>query len=517
MPGPESANQYDHANTYDLALSGRYEAREADWRNGAVSYQVFVDRFAPSADLAAKAHLYPAPKVLKSWDEQPVEGPYLDDEGLYAHEIEFWGGDLASVQAHLDYITSLGADVLYLNPIHLAYTNHKYDALDYAKISPEYGTEADLRALAAATHDAGMRLVLDGVFNHMGRNSEYFRSAAASPDSPYREWFVFGDEFPGGARTWRLSQNLPENNLEKPAYREFLFSGQDSIIRQFLRLGADGWRLDVAMDIGFRYLDELTAAAHDEKPDSLVIGEISPYPKEWFPSVDGLIMFGLRLLLLEFANGNVSSQHAVRMLQRIYTDCDFEHLLKSWVYLDNHDTARVATRIPDLQRRRIAQVLQFTLPGSPNLYYGSELGMSGGDDPEMRAPMRWDLVSDENPDLAWITRLIEVHKQHRALRVGDLRWFESDRLVAFERYTDRVEDAVVVIINPTDEPIEEFILMTDSKLMDPFKLLNLLDPAAPPVVMAPSSIKVEVAPRGALVLAPEIYPEGGFTPYKRVQ
>ncbi len=118
----------DHAP--DLADSAIYTAREADWRCGAVIYQVLVDRFAPSADLAAKAHLYPAPKQLMAWSDTPRSGRYLDDARLWSQEIQFWGGDLASTASRLDHVRGLGADVLYLNPIHLAYTNPTYDALD---------------------------------------------------------------------------------------------------------------------------------------------------------------------------------------------------------------------------------------------------------------------------------------------------------------------------------------------------------------------------------------------------
>ena len=130
----------NYANRTDQALAGIFEAREKDWRNGAIVYQVLVDRFAPPADLQSKKALYPPPKVLRRWSELPKAGTYVEGAKVWSHEIEFWGGDLASVSAKLDYVQQLGADVLYLNPIHLAYTNHKYDALDFKQVSPEFGT-----------------------------------------------------------------------------------------------------------------------------------------------------------------------------------------------------------------------------------------------------------------------------------------------------------------------------------------------------------------------------------------
>ncbi|HMP42418.1 MAG TPA: alpha-amylase family glycosyl hydrolase [Roseiflexaceae bacterium] len=225
-----------------------FAARERDWRNGAIVYQVLVDRFAPSARLEDKRGLYPAPKVLRDWTEAPQPGNYLVDERLNSQELDFWGGDLASLLSRLDHVESLGADVLYLNPIHLAYTNHKYDALDFQKISPEFGDRTDFVRLAADVHARGMKLVLDGVFNHMGRNAPIFQDAITNPDSVWRNWFAIGPQYTGGARVWTGYQNLPELNLANPAVRAYLYEDPTSVLRSYLRDGADGWRLDTAFE-----------------------------------------------------------------------------------------------------------------------------------------------------------------------------------------------------------------------------------------------------------------------------
>lgn len=519
----------DLANRFDRAVAGRYEAREADWRCGSVVYQVLVDRFAPSADLDAKRHLYPAPKVLRRWDEAPARGIYRDDAQVWSHEIEFWGGDLASTAARLDHVQSLGADTLYLNPIHLAWTNHKYDALDYAAVSPEYGTRDDVKRLAADLHRRGMRLVLDGVFNHMGRRAPRFQQALAAwrseqpgggarVTSPYRDWFVFGPRYPGGARGWANVENLPELNLENPVVRDHLWRARDSIVRGWLRDGVDGWRLDVAFDIGFRFLEELTRAAHAEKPGSLVLGEIANWPREWFPSVDGLLHFTLRHLLLRLASGRLDAPTALRMIDRMVVESGTEPMLRSWIYLDNHDTERLATTLPDERQRRLAQVLQFTLPGSPNLYYGSEVDMTGGDDPEMRAPMRWDRVDAGVPSLAWTRSLAAMRRRHRALRVGDWRPLTSRSLFAFERHTDRVRDTVLVLANPSDTAVDETVLVANSKLMDGLPFDDVLPPhdGAAPVRMVASLLQVAMPPRSFRVLAPRIGTPGGYDNTKRV-
>ncbi len=519
---PAFAQQADYANGFDQALAGVFEAREKDWRDGAVVYQVYVDRFAPPADLEAKRALYPAPKKLHPWTDLPTHGVYLPEAKVWSHEIDFWGGDLQSLRGKLDYIQGLGADVVYLNPIDLAYTNHKYDTLDYRAVSPEYGTRDDARALARDVHARGMKIMLDGVFNHMGRNSPRFRQAESDTHSPYRDWFVFGPQYAGGARAWALAENLPELNLENPAVRDDLWNGHDSVVRGWLRDGMDGWRLDVAFDIGFRYLGELTQAAHDEKPGSEVVGEIANFPKEWYPSVDGLIHFTLRQVILGVAGGRIAAASGQQMIARIVQDADYEHILKSWVYLDNHDTPRLASALPDAKQRRLAQVLQFTLPGAPDLYYGTELDMPGGDDPEMRAPMRWDLVKADNPVLNWNKRLIALHKDNRALRVGNYRAITASKFIGFERWTDRAADTVVVLLNPSDTPVTDTVLVANSKLMDGSRMVNLLadasDPATPSDTrMFAALMHLTLPAHGFVVLKPDVAPPGGYTNYKRVQ
>ena len=532
----------NHANRFDRQLAGLYEQREADWRNGAIVYQVLVDRFAPSADLDAKRALYPAPKTLRAWNEEPQKGRYLESEKLWSHEIDFWGGDIASTASRLDHVQQLGADVLYLNPVVLAYTNHKYDALDYLQISPEYGTRADVTRLAAQTQQRGLKLVLDGVFNHMGRNSPKFKEAEAAYEaeragrraapsaertpsgggreaaggSIYRDWFVFGPQYPGGARAWWNAQNLPELNLENRAVSDHLWAAPDSVVRSYLRDGVDGWRLDVAFDIGFNHLEALTQATHAEKPGSLVVGEIPNYPREWFPSVDGVMHFALRKLMIGFAKREIDGPTLLRMVQRMVQDSDYEHLLKSWVYLDNHDTARLATTVPDAKARRLAQVLQFTLPGAVNLYYGTEVAMEGGDDPEMRGPMRWDRVAENPPDLVWTKQLTALRKASRALRVGDFRTAEaSGNVIAFERFTDRAGDSVLVLINPALTETKTTMLVCSSKLMDGDNLIDQLSGQV--FKLHASMVETLLPPQTALVLKPRLTTPGGYSNYKRVQ
>ena len=495
-----------------------YDQRERDWRYRAIVYQVLVDRFVPAADLQAKRALYPPPKVLRGWNELAKPGPYLEDAKLAAHELDFWGGDLQSLATRLDHVQQLGADVLYLNPIHLAYTNHKYDALDFKQISPEYGTRADFKRLAADVHARGMKLVLDGVFNHMGRNAPSFKEALSNQRSPWRPWFAIGAQYTGGARAWTGFQNLPELNLEHPPVRRYLYEAPDSVVRGYLRDGADGWRLDTAYELGHRYLADLTRAAHVEKPGSLVVGEIVNYPAAWLQSMDAVMNFTLRSIVLSTTSGQLAPRTAARMVDRLVRESGIEPMLKSWVVIDNHDIPRIATQLPTTSQRRFVQTLQFTLPGAPNIYYGAELGMTGGSDPENRGPMQWELLGADNPELQWMRQLVALRKQHRALRVGDFRLIESDKLLAFERHTDRALDTVLVLANPSNAPVTELVMVANAHLMDDTPLRDLLAApgAAPPAGFGAGVVTVTVPAETVLVLKPEPKQLGGYSRYKRV-
>lgn len=496
-----------------------FAERERDWRNGNIVYQVLVDRFVPSDRLDAKRGLYPFPKVLRDWSETPRPGSYLPDARLNSQELDFWGGDFDSLRSRLEYIERLGADVLYLNPIHLAYTNHKYDALDFQKISPEFGDREDFIRLAAEVHSRGMKIVLDGVFNHMGRNAPIFQDALANPNSPWRDWFAIGPQYEGGARSWTGFQNLPELNIENPAVRGYLYEAPDSVVRSYLRDGADGWRLDTAFELGYPFLRELTDAAHTEKAGSLIVGEIVNYPDEWLRSIDGVMNFTLRQMVLGVVNGSISPAAAGRMLNRLVCDAGIEAMLKSWMVIDNHDIPRIVSLLPEIAPRRLAQTLQFTLPGAPNIYYGSEVGMTGGGDPENRGPMRWDLVSEDNPELVWIKQLIALRKEKRALRIGNFRLIEAERLLAFERYTERVLETVLVLANPSGAAVTERVMIANPSLMDTTPMVHLIGPAggAPAGTIEAAFMTVTLPPETAFVLAPREPSLGGYSRYKRVK
>ncbi|HBN08215.1 MAG TPA: hypothetical protein DD435_06085 [Cyanobacteria bacterium UBA8530] len=494
-------------NAFDRLQAPLFEKRAADWRNGAVVYQVLVDRFAPSKKLEEKKKDYAAPRKLRDWGEIPKAGSFVESAQVWSHEIDFWGGDLSSLRGKLDYIQKLGVDTVYLNPIFASFTNHKYDAWDYNKIDPAFGTRADLAALTKDLHSRKMKLVLDGVFNHMGRQSPFFQEALANPKSKWRNFYKFGKE--NSYVSWMDVANLPELNLENPRVQDYIYAKRDSVMQSYVRKeGIDGWRLDVAFDIGFEYLRRMNEALHGAKQDAVLIGEIWNYPEEWFPSVDGVMNMHGRALLLKMLEGKLKGSLVGDMWETMIADAGIENVLKSWLVLDNHDTPRLSTILPSTELQKMARMLQFTLPGSPCLYYGSELGMTGGDDPEQRAPMRWDLVKEDNELFSFHKKLLAMRKKEAALRYGDFRKLHSDKLFAFLRKTNSVRETVVVLANPTDQAVQESIPLRESKFQDYTDLKDLFTGKTYKVLAG--LIDVDIPPHGWVVLKSDTssYPKG---------
>jgi hypothetical protein len=273
--------------------------------------------------------------------------------------------------------------------------------------------------------------------------------------------------------------------------------------------------LDVAFDIGYDILKELTECAHLEKPGSMIVGETWNYPTRWLQSMDGVMNFTLREIIFHAISGVFSPVRTNQLIDQLVREAGIEGLLKSWIVLDNHDTLRLNHRLPLLEDQKLAQVLQFTLPGAPNLYYGTELGMEGANDPQNRAPMRWDLHQPSNPTLQWTKSLIQLHQYQRALKVGDYRFLDASQLIAFERFTDRVEDTVIVVVNPSNDSIHDYVMISDSSLMNFSQVTRLLGEVQQLTLIA-GLLEIKMAPKSFVVLTPQTKAQKSYSPYKRV-
>ena len=414
-----------------------------DWITGGVIYQIFPDRFCSSG---TKKQETEGRWLRDDWGATPQ---WKQDESIYTLCNDFFGGDLKGIEQKLDYIESLGVTCIYLNPIFLASSNHRYNTADYEKIDTLLGTEEDFVSLCKSAHERGIKIILDGVFSHTGHDSKYFKSALESQSSPYFSWFKFNN-WPYDYHSWWGVKTLPEVNEDDEGFLDYI-CGENGILRYWLRLGADGWRLDVADELPDLFLDRLRTAIKAEKPDAFILGEVwedasnkSSYGsrRRYFEGrqLDSVMNYPLASAIIDFAKyGNAEGlQDTVLTLAENYPKTCLDSLMN---HVGTHDTARILTMlgidgaIPEtreeqskvvlndyqkdlaLKRLKITSLLQYTLPGVPSLYYGDEAEMQGFGDPFCRGCYPW---GNENRELIEHYKFLGgIRKNSKALKDGD--------------------------------------------------------------------------------------------------
>ena len=370
-----------------------------DWVPGGVLYQIFPDRFCNSG---RPKQGVPEDRVLREdWDGAPLWDP--DERGRIT-QYDFFGGDLDGIGGKLGYLKSLGVTCIYLNPIFLARSNHRYDTADYFTIDPLLGDEGDFTRLCEMAHGMGIRIILDGVFSHTGADSLYFRQAQASKDSPYYEWYTF-KHWPADYACWWGIDILPELKEDHPDVLEF-FTGENGVARHWLRKGADGWRIDVADELPDVFLDRLFGASRNENAGAYVLGEVwEDASRKWSHGgrrrfllggqMHSVMNYPLANAILRFARRAAAEQLAEVILSQLehYPPYAIAGLMN---HIGTHDTPRALTRLlaaasPESARRRLmlCAALQYTLPGNPCVYYGDEAGLQGAKDPFNRACYPW--------------------------------------------------------------------------------------------------------------------------------
>ncbi|WP_018460499.1 alpha-amylase family glycosyl hydrolase [Thermus oshimai] len=422
------------------------------WALGAVFYQIFPDRFRQGRPgLAPKDGAWTLggrPIRRKAWHEPP--GP----EGA----LEFYGGDLFGVVEALPYLKALGVEVLYLTPIFQSPSSHRYDTEDYLRVDPHLGGEEALRALYEALEAGGMRLVLDGVFNHVGATHPWFRRALEEPESPERGMFTF---YPDGsyASFWGV-KSMPKLDYASPLTQERFVYAPKAPIRHWMRL-CHGWRLDVAHSIGEggtdrenpRWLRALALAAKEAREDALVFGELSydTIPTLRAHTLDGAMHYaGFAHPVMAWLSGRDHEGRPVDLDAEGLWGVLFDHYaalplgLRQSMYtlLSSHDIPRALWRLKgDKDRLRLAYALLFAFPGSPAIYYGDEVGLSQPNpygewrgDPYCRAPFPWDESLWDKGLLAFIQRLVALKKGLLPLRQGSLLPLKAPKgVLAFRR------------------------------------------------------------------------------------
>lgn len=398
------------------------------WVADAVVYQIFPDRFRRSDRVAAQAGLQ-----LLPWGSDPARGG-------------FQGGDLYGVIEALDALQGLGVSCLYLTPIFSSAAYHRYHTYDYFQVDPLLGGNDALEALIAALHERGMRLILDGVFNHCSRGFWAFHHLLENgPDSPYCDWFLV-EQWPlvpyprrrgqrcGYAAWWDLPA-LPKFNHANPAVREHLLAAG----RHWLERGIDGWRLDVPDEVPLDFWQAFRRMVKQVNPEAWIVGEIWGDPSPWLdpPCFDGVMNYRLAWPLLGFAGGSRVRRRLARP-SRPYGAIDGEACAAQLLQLleglpeglrrsqlnllDSHDVPRALHVLgDDPGALRLALLLLFCLPGAPCLYYGTELGLNGGEEPACREALPREPADAERDQRPLIASLASLRRELPALRSSQLR------------------------------------------------------------------------------------------------
>ncbi len=443
MCGKLRRGAFDGKNDWQITVFDE-DYTTPDWFKGGVMYQIFPDRFFKGEG----DHPLAEGRYLRTdWGGMPSFRP--NEMGKILNN-DFFGGNLNGVREKLKYLKDLGVTVIYFNPIFEAFSNHRYDTGDYMKIDPLLGTEEEFDRLVKEAENDGIRIILDGVFNHTGDDSKYFNKygkyptlgAYQSKESPYADWYTF-KEFPMLYECWWGILILPEVNEASPSYQEYIM-GENGVLKHWLRHGIGGYRLDVADELPDFFLKKLRETVKSEDPDAILIGEVwedasnkisydvrREYLQGYeldsvmnYPLKDGIINFvrtGMTYLLRE----------TIAMLLDNYPKQTLDCLMN---ILGSHDTPRILTvfggeecddkekmavlRMSNEEREKakellkMAAVLQFTLPGVPCVFYGDEAGMEGYQDPFCRRCFPWDNIDGE---------LHGFYQKLGKLRTGTLR------------------------------------------------------------------------------------------------
>jgi len=461
-------------------------------------YEIFPDRFAigggrSQAEQLARPELEGFERA-PSWDARPRPTPR-----------ELFGGDLDGIQEKLEHLTSLGASSLYLTPITDAPSSHRYDSRSYRETDARLGGDAAFDRLAKAVRGAGLGLVLDAVFNHTGDEHPWFRGA-------HRDWY--SSRADGSPVPWRGHRHLPELRLEDRELRHELITGEESVVRTWLRRGATGWRIDCANDCGIDACSSIRRAAALEGARDGVIGELMSWAAPYLRAgaLDGVMNYWFRETVISLLRDEIGPEQALSNLVTLAREYPREGLLRSWNVIGSHDTPRVRTLLGE--RTYAAFVLAFTFPGVPLVYYGDEVGLEGGEDPDCRRSMPWDRARWDLRTLERVRRLASLRKELRALREGSFIPLAAPGAIAFARATDDPHETVLVVVNPRDSRLHVKVFVPRTELFDAMPLLDRLSGCG--TSMRGGSFGIALEGGESCVLVPQPLEASGYDFMKRV-
>lgn len=407
------------------------------WVKSAVFYQIFPDRFYngdPNND----------PEETVDWDKKPEYG-------------DFFGGDLAGILKRIDYLKYLGINAIYLNPIFKAPSNHKYDTEDYFQVDPHFGTNELLAEIVQELHAGGIRVILDGVFNHCGRGFFAFQDVLHNgQDSNYKDWFTI-ESFPvvsspePNYACWGGISNMPEFNTSNPAVQEYLLDVVEFWIR---KANIDGWRLDAVEHMDPFFVKKITERAKKVKEEAYIVGEVMSIPVSWFKcnSLDAVMNYKLREAIVDFfAFNSLDSCEFNNRIRFLRFSCPKEVNHVMFNLISSHDTPRFLTLCGgNVEKMKLAVVFLMTYIGAPAVYYGDEIGMNGGSDPDCRRGFIWNKSCQNIELLSLFKKMIDLRHKCTPLRCGrfvTVKCFEN--IYCYARIFDG--QTILVALNNCDQ------------------------------------------------------------------
>lgn len=468
-----------------------------DWFKEGIAYQIFVDRFYNGNEdgsfLGGRKDI-----IARKWGDMPY---YKAEQfgGEYKAN-DFFGGNLKGVRKKLPYLKDLGVSVIYLNPIFKASTNHKYDTGSYEEIDPMFGDEKEFKALCADAKKMGIRIILDGVFNHTGSDSLYFNKngnydsigAYQSQESPYYNWFRFMD-WPNVYESWWGMTTLPQVEEHSEDYRKYILSDKNAIVKKWLRAGASGWRLDVVDELPGFFVKELRENVKSVDEDAVIIGEVwedasnkSAYGerREYFlgKELDSVMNYPMRTALIDAVLGYIDANELdarLMSLKENYPPPAYYSLLNM---VSSHDVERILTMMGGVpsrhdvdkdyqanfkmegyglevarERATLVMGLQMMLPGVPCVYYGDEIGMQGYGDPFCRQCYPWGHEDETDPTRVVRDRykiMMNLRNSSKAFSVGDFESvYKIGHIYAFLRQYEDEKFVVIANMGSNDETI----------------------------------------------------------------
>lgn len=400
---------------YDCPLISRRELtfRIPDWAKNAVVYQIFPTRFATTEDVPDKL-----------WYKAPIA--WNDD----------LKGNLRGIIEHIPYLKELGVDVIYMTPIFRSNTSHKYDTIDYYAVDPSLGDENDLHELVDKAHANGMRVMLDGVFNHTSPDFFAFKDIKKNGNkSEYYDWYYLdSDDISFGSRTEKPSYQsfayvgmMPKLNLSNPETADYVTGVACHYIKEF---GIDGWRLDVADEIGHSFWKKFRKAVKAVNPDALLVGEVWHFSPDFLQGDewDSVMNYAFYKNIGEMiCEGHITPSGFLSQQGFLNGEYHSAVLPVLWNLIDSHDTSRFLYRAGgDKRKLALAAAFQMLTPGTPFIYYGDEVAMTGGDDPDNRRGMLWDDSKQDKDMYHWYQRLTYFRHTINALTQGDYLRVDAD-------------------------------------------------------------------------------------------